>query len=94
MVMESTTSFVQLMMLVVTPSHSQKRVSFECETRTDSQGTPCGENILVISKEAVGNSWDILYAILGDNIIQIIQTASYLMNEAKICNKYEFYYSL
>ena len=27
-------------------------------------------------------------------IIQINQTASYLINESKICNKSEFYYSL
>ena len=41
---------------------------------------------LVISKEAVGNSWDILNAILGHKY-HSNQTASYLMNETKICNK-------
>ena len=47
MVMACTTSFVQLMMLVVTPSRSQKRVSSECETRIDSQGTLCSENVFI-----------------------------------------------
>ena len=28
------------------------------------------------------------------HVIQISQTASYLMNESQICNKSEFYYSL
>ena len=44
MVMACTTSFVQLMM-VVTSSRSQKRVSSECETRTDLQGTLYSEHI-------------------------------------------------
>ena len=40
----------------------------------------------VISKETVGNSWDILNAILGHKHHQN-QTGSYRANEANICNK-------
>ena len=54
-------------------------------------------SILVISKEAHGNSTghrDRSDAILGHSIIKISQTGSYLANEAKFCNKSEFNNSL
>ena len=39
------------------------------------------------TKEAVGNSWDILNTTFGQNIIKIDQTRSYLANGGKISTK-------
>ena len=39
-----------------------------------------------MSKEAVGNSWDILYAILGHKY-RIIQTGSDQASKPKMCKK-------
>ena len=52
-----------------------------------------GYGLLVISKETVGNSWDVLNAILGHRYHQN-HSESYLANESNICNKSEFGYSL
>ena len=46
----------------------------------------------VISKEAVGKSWDFLNASWVIFIIRIIQTESYEANKAKRSNKNEFYH--
>ena len=42
--------------------------------------------------ETVGQSWDILIAILGHKY-QITQTGPYLVNEANICKKSDFDYT-
>ena len=52
----------------------------------------CGCRKGVISKEVVGNSWDILNAIFG--VIKVDQTRSHLANDAKLYPKSVFNYSL
>ena len=43
--------------------------------------------------EFINQVWFHVFSVIH-TLIQINQTASYVMHEAKICNKGEFYYSL
>ena len=67
------------------PDQSGYHLLAQLQSSTFHHDLSDGRGVSAISKQAVGNSWDIFNTILATNNIPITETGSYLVNKANIC---------